>query len=594
MLVRRCLGKTSVSAHNVAMKHAFLNRTKRLAAMLLVLPTMAIAPVGFSLAASPEAVVGERGMVTSRSALASAVGVEIMRQGGNAVDAAVATGFALAVTYPSAGNIGGGGFAVVRLPYGKVVTLDHRETAPGSASRDMYLDEKGEVIAGLSTRSHLAAGVPGSVDGLLVLLDSYGSLSRKKVLKPAIDLARRGFPLTRSLAAQIARTLPAMAKYPASVRKFSNKNGEPYAAGDVWRQPELAKTLQRISGKGRAGFYEGPVAEMIAAEMVRGGGAISVDDLAGYQSRWRSPVQGTYRGYEIWGMGPPSSGGALVVQMLNMLEPYDLKSMGWGSAQVIHHMVEAERRAYADRADHLGDADFYDVPLSMLTSKEYAAQRFADFDPNQASDSEDVAAGYVDRESRETTHFSVMDAKGMMVALTTTLNSGYGNKIVVPGTGVLLNNEMNDFSVKRNTPNQFQLVGKDANAIAPGKRMLSSMSPTIVTRDGKPFMITGSPGGSTIITTTLQVLINVIDHEMNIDDAVSLPRFHHQWKPNAIRHDRFAVSKDTHDKLTEMGHVNITESRWGRGIGDANSILFRDGVMYGIKDPRNEGAAIGF
>ena len=542
-------------------------------------------------AASPEAVYGENGMVTSRSALASEVGVEIMRGGGNAVDAAVATAFALAVTYPSAGNIGGGGFVVVRLATGEVVTLDHRERAPMSAFRDMYLDDEGNVVQGLSTRSHKAVGVPGSVDGLLTLLETHGTLNRRKVIQPAINLARGGFPLTHDLARQFASVLTKMNSYPASVDKFSDR-GEAYSPGDTWKQPDLAKTLQRIMSKGRPGFYDGPVGALIVEEMKRSNGNITAADLANYRSVWRDPVQGTYRGYEVWGMGPPSSGGVLVIQILNTLESYDLGAMGYGSAAVIHHMVEAERRAYADRAEHLGDPDYYEVPITMLIDKQYARARFADFDPDLASASSDIDAGQWRKESPETTHFSVMDRDGMMVSFTTTLNSAYGSKIVVPGTGILLNNEMNDFSIKQNTPNQFQLIGRVANAIEPGKRMLSSMSPTIVTKDGEPFMITGSPGGSTIITTTLQVIVNVIDHGMSIGDAVSLPRFHHQWLPDRILHDAFAISPDTRVKLTEMGHKNIVQS--SRGIGDANSILYRDGTMRGIKDPRGDGAAVGF
>ncbi len=544
-------------------------------------------------AASPEATHARNGMVTSRSALASAVGVEMMKKGGNAVDAAVATAFALAVTYPSAGNIGGGGFAVVRLTNGKVVTLDHRETAPASASRDMYLNEDGNVIEGLSTRSHKASGTPGSVDGLLVLLDTLGSLPRKDILAPAIRLAKDGFPLSWNMARQFRGQLKRMEKYPASISKFTN-DGKPWEPGEVWKQPDLARTLERISDQGRDGFYRGPVARLIVAEMQRGGGDITLEDLANYRSVWRDPVHATYRGYDIWGMGPPSSGGVLITEMLNMMEPYDIGSMGWGSAAAIHLMVEAERRAYADRAEHLGDPDFFEVPVKMLTDKAYARARFRDYNPDRASRSSDIGFGTWPQESRETTHFSVMDRNGMMVALTTTLNSSFGSKIVVTGAGFLLNNEMDDFSVKANTPNQFGVIGRVANSIEPGKRMLSSMSPTIVTKDGEPFLVTGSPGGSTIITTTMQVLVNVIDHGMDIDDAVSLPRVHHQWQPDAIFHDKYAISPDTREKLEAMGHVNIEESRYGRGIGDANSILYRDGVISGIKDPRAEGGAIGY
>ncbi len=551
---------------------------------------VASAPV---FAASPEATHARNGMVTSRSALASAIGVQIMKEGGNAVDAAVATAFGLAVAYPSAGNIGGGGFAVVRLPDGTVVTLDHRETAPASAFRDMYLDDDGNVIKGLSTSSHKAAGTPGSVAGLLVLLEKYGTKSRKEVMAPSIKLANEGFPLTWGLARQFKRMLKRMEKYPASIEKFSN-NGKPYAPGDVWKQPDLANTLKLISSRGRDGFYKGSVAKKIAKEMRKGGGDITEQDLADYSSVWRDPIKSTYRGHEIWGMGPPSSGGVLIAQILNMLEPYDLKASGFGSSETIHMMVEAERRAYADRAEHLGDPDYYDVPIKMLIDKGYAKHRFEDFNSSQATPSELVGAGSWPEESMETTHFSVMDKSGMMVALTTTLNSSFGNKIVVPGTGILLNNEMDDFSVKANTPNQFNVIGRKANAIEAGKRMLSSMSPTIVTKNGEPFMVVGSPGGSTIITTTLQVIINVIDHGMDIDDAVSLPRFHHQWMPNAIFYDKYGISPDTIKNLESMGHINIQQARYGRGIGDANSILFKDGIISGIKDPRAEGAAIGF
>lgn len=545
-------------------------------------------------AISATLVAGDNGVVTSRSALASEVGVDIMMAGGNAVDAAVATGFALAVTYPSAGNIGGGGFAVVRLADGKVVTLDSRERAPAAADRHMYLDEEGNVIPGLSTRTRAASGVPGTVDGLLRLLEAHGSMSRQQVLEPAIRLAEKGFPLTEDLARQFARVLDAMRDFPASMAKFS-RDGVPYEAGDVWRQPDLANTLKLIAKHGRDGFYKGPVAKKIAAEMEKGLGLITEEDLADYRSVWREPIAGRYRGYKIWGMPPPSSGGALIVQMLNMLEPYDLGGMGWGSPGAVHLMIEAERRAYADRTQHMGDPDFFDVPLKMLTSKEYARQRFSDFDPKKAADSNDIGAGSWPEESPQTTHFSVLDKWGNGVSLTSTLNSSYGNKIVVEGTGILLNNEMDDFSAKKGVANQFGLLGREANSIEPGKRMLSSMSPTIVTRDDKPFLLTGSPGGSTIITTTLQVIVNVIDHQMPIDKAVSAPRFHHQWMPDAVWYGPGGIPEGTLPVLEKMGHVDVTE-RFSRGIGDANSILYdaKSGKIYGMKDPRNEGAAVGF
>ena len=546
----------------------------------------------FSLIAAPFAtantVTGSNGVVTSRSQIASDVGVEILKQGGNAVDAAVAVGFALAVTYPSAGNIGGGGFMVIRLEDGTVVTQDHREKAPERAFPDMFLDDAGNVDRRKSLYSAQAAGVPGSVAGLLDALERYGSMSREQVIAPAIRLAEQGFPLNDDLAEDFGRVLNSMSNYPASMAVFSN-NGQPWESGDLWVQKDLAETLKRIAAEGRDGFYKGQTAEMLVAEMNRLDGMISHEDLAAYQPVWREPVHGTYRGYEIWSMPPPSSGGALVIQMLNMLEAHDVKSSGWGSAQTIHLMVEAQRRAYADRAEHMGDPDFYPVPLDMLTDKDYARQRFLDFDPAKASRSEDVGAGGWPAESLETTHYSVMDKAGVSVAVTTTLNLGYGNRIVVPGAGFLLNNEMDDFSAKPNEPNAYGLLGDEANKIESGKRMLSSMTPTIVTRDGAPVLVTGSPGGSTIINTVFQVLLNVLDHDMDIEQAVASPRIHHQWLPNMIRVEPGALLEGVQDTLEQMGHVEIAPM--GYGLGDANSILVKDGMMHATSDPRSVGGA---
>lgn len=544
--------------------------------------------------AAKEAVYSENAMISSRSTLASAAGIEVMKNGGNAVDGAVATAFALAVTYPSAGNIGGGGFAVVMLPDGKVITSDHRERAPLDAHRDMYLDENGEEIKGLSRSTLLATGVPGSVDGLLTLLEEYGSLPLKVVMAPAIKLAEAGFVLDYYLARHIRVAGRDLVKNPAAREIFTN-DGQPLKAGDLWRQKDLAKTLKRIARHGRDGFYAGRTADLIVAEMKRGGGIISHEDLQQYQSVWREPVHGTYRGHDIWTMGPPSSA-VLILQMLNMLEPFDVREMGWGSAKLSHLMIEAERRAYADRAEHLGDPDFYAVPLERLADKAYARERFVDFDPAKASDSESILTGLTpNKESTQTTHFSVMDKSGMTVSFTTTLNSPYGNKMVVPGTGILLNNEMNDFSVKPDTENQYKLIGRKANEIAPGKRMLSSMSPTIVSKDGIALLATGSPGGATIITTTFQVILNVLDHQMSLEDAVSRPRFHHQWKPNRIIYERFAFSPDTLQILKGMGHQSFIQldSPVFRGLGDANSVRRVDGMLQGSKDPRFAGGAVG-
>ena len=561
--------------------------------ILILLGSLLIFSSSEAGAASREAVYGEGAMVSSRSTLASTVGVKIMKRGGNAIDGAVATAFALAVTYPSAGNIGGGGFAVIHFEDGKVITQDHREMAPGAAHRDMYLDDNGDEIKGLSRNTLLATGVPGSVEGLLGLLGEYGTNTRQEVMAPAIKLAEEGFLLDTYLAKHINTTGQALFKNPAAAKKFTI-DGRALQAGDIWKQPDLAKTLRLISDKGRDGFYAGETADLIVREMQKGGGIISHDDLANYRAVYREPVHTNYRGYDVWTMGPPSSA-VLVLQMLNMLEPFDLKAMGWGSSKAIHLMIEAERRAYADRAEHLGDSDFYDVPLDMLVDKKYAQGRFSDFDINKASSSKAIFAGAAPaQESMETTHFSVIDKSGTAVSFTTTLNSSYGNKMVVPGTGILLNNEMDDFSIKPNTANQFDLIGREANAIAPRKRMLSSMSPTIVSKDGVPVLVTGSPGGATIITTMLQVILNVVSHEMPLEDAVSLPRFHHQWKPDRIIYEKYAFSPDTLRALEAMGHVGFSPWPYGRGIGDANSVLMKDGKLYGVKDPRADGVAVGF
>ena len=546
-----------------------------------------LSPTGTTVAEAKQAV------VASRSPFASAVGVQVLEQGGNAIDAAVAMGFALAVTHPSAGNLGGGGFMVLRLANGELAASDHRETAPAKASRKMYQDEDGNVVPGLSTASHLSVGVPGTVAGLLDVLAKYGSWTRQAAIAPALQLARAGFPLPADLAAQFESQRENFARYPASRAVFAKADGSAYQAGDVFRQPDLAATLERIAADGRDGFYRGETADLIVAEMERGGGLVSHQDLASYQPRWRAPVRGSYRGFEVVSMPPPSSGGILLVQMLNMIERYDVGAMGFGSAAKTHLYIEVARRAYADRAEHLGDPDFYDVPAAMLTSKSYAARRLADFDPKRASDSSDVGAGGpLPAESPETTHVSVLDAAGNAVAYTTTLNLGYGAKIVVAGGGFLLNNEMDDFSAKPNVPNAFGLVGGEANAIAPGKRMLSSMTPTILLKDGKPVLVTGSPGGSTIITTVLQVVLNVVDHGMALADAVASPRLHHQWLPNRVVYEPGAATPEALAELEERGHVNVQQI--GFRIGDANSAMRVGTGLVGVSDPRNHGGAAGF
>ncbi len=570
--------------------HAKIIRmTRRLPILLCLAAAWAALSIPSSFAAQVAASRGAHGMVTSTSRLGNAAAIEVMKSGGNAVDAAVTLGFALAVTYPEAGNVGGGGFAVLRLPSGEVVTLDHRERAPRAATRDMFLDADGQAVAERSLNSHLASGVPGTVDGLLALHDRYGSLPLKQLLAPAIEMARQGVLIEPEQVDRFNDLATRTSHWPATQQKFTQA-GQPFVQGDIWKQPHLANTLQTIAEKGRSGFYEGWVAQAIADEMTQGGGLISLEDLRDYQSIWRAPIHTVYRGFDVWSMGPPSSGGVLIAQILHMLEPHDLSSMGWGSARLAHLVVEAERRAYADRAEHLGDPDFWPVPVATLTDPEYARARMRDFDPERASLSLEIGAGQGLVESENTTHYGLIDKNGLMVAITTTLNSSFGSELVIPETGVLMNNEMDDFSAQPGVPNQFGLLGAEANAIEPEKRMLSSMTPTLVTRNGEPFLITGSPGGSTIITTVLQVLMNVIDHKMPLAEAVGLPRFHHQWFPDAIQFGPRALSPDTLDLLQAKGHKLAPRSE----IGDANSILIKDGTYWGVKDPREFGSALGY
>lgn len=534
----------------------------------------------------------ENAAIASRSMLASEAGVEILKAGGNAVDAAITTAFALAVTLPSAGNLGGGGFAVIRLPSGEVVTNDHRERAPLLATRDMFLDENGEYDPVKARRSHFSSGVPGSVAGLLDIHERYGVLSREQVIAPAISLARDGFELPVDIARQFEVRYERFKEIESTRKVFYKEDGSLYEAGETFVQPDLAATLDRIKTDGRAGFYEGETADLIVAEMTRGSGLISKQDLLEYESAWREPIEGRYRGFKVYSMPPPSSGGVLLVQMLNMLEGYDLYDLGFHTAPSMHLMIEAERRAYADRAIHLGDPDFYPVPIAEMTSKRYAQMRIADLGA-EATDSENVEAGAWPKESPETTHFSVIDSDGMAVAFTTTINSAYGSGIVVAGAGFLLNNEMDDFSAKPMTPNMFGLLGDKANEIEPKKRMLSSMTPTIVTKGDKFVLITGSPGGSTIITTTLQVILNVIDHGFDLKEAVNFPRFHHQWKPNTVSFEH-GISSDVIEKLRAMGHVGLNQRKEGYALGDANSILKDRDTVYATSDGRNLGGSAGY
>ena len=537
----------------------------------------------------------KNGMVVSASRLASDAGVNILKKGGNAIDAAVATGFTLAVTHPQAGNIGGGGFLVAHTAYGESFSLDFREMAPSMAHRDMYLDDSSNVIPGLSLYSHLAAGTPGSVDGLLRVWRDHGSgnISLRQLLLPAIQLAERGFSISYGFARVLNIFHDFFINDDGAKAVFIKKNGEPWKAGDKLVQRDLARTLKLISRKGRAGFYEGKTAQLIKREMAEGNGFITKDDLDNYRSVYRTVVTGDFKDLDIISMGPPSSGGVLLIQMLNMLEQYPLDTLGWNSSDYIHLLTEIERRAYADRAEHMGDPDFWEVPVSMLVSKEYAFERIQNISMEKATKSSVVKAGDpLAYESRETTHYSVIDKNGNAVSVTTTLNTGFGCGVLVEGAGFFLNNEMDDFSAKPGTPNIFGLIGNEANAIQPYKRPLSSMTPTIVLKNGEPFLIIGTPGGSTIITTVMQIILNVAIHGMDIQEAVSVPRVHSQWLPDAIIVEQRSLSKDVEQNLINRGHI-IRSYRWGT-IGQANGIMIGEKGFYGGADPRGENATEGY
>ncbi len=523
------------------------------------------------------------GMVASQEARATRVGVEILRKGGNAVDAAVAVGFTLAVTLPRAGNLGGGGFMLVHLAdRGETLAIDYREMAPAAASRDMYLDAEGNVDRKKARFSHASAGVPGTVAGLALALERYGTMSLAEVMAPAIDFARRGITVTSGLAASLESRRERLAGNPAAAAIFLHDDGRAWRAGEQLVQRDLAGTLQSIAEHGPEAFYEGTTAERIAADMAANGGLITREDLAAYRAVVRAPVRGTYRGHEIRSMPPPSSGGVHLVQILNILEDYPLGFLGHNSADTIHLMAEAMKLAYADRSEHLGDPDHWPVPVAGLTSKRYAAALRTRIDMDRARPSAEIDPGDpAPYESNETTHFSVVDAAGNAVSNTYTINFSYGSGVVAAGTGVLLNNEMDDFSAKPGVPNAYGLVGGEANAVGPGKRPLSSMTPTIVLRDGKVFLVTGSPGGSRIITTTAQIILNVIDHRMNIAAATAATRVHHQWLPDELRAEP-GLSADTVEILEKRGHTVKVRS----AMGSTQSVMRTEQGLLGASDPR--------
>ena len=543
--------------------------------------TLALAPSKIS-TQQVESVRSQEGMVSSQQWIASQVGADVLSSGGNAVDAAIATGFALAVTHPTAGNIGGGGFMVIRFPNGQSTAIDFREKAPLASDPKMWLDESGQYSSEVHHRSYKAVGVPGTVAGFDKANRLYGAAAWADLVQPAIDLAGAGFELSESLAGSIER-FAGRSPYEATVSAFS-KGGEAYQVGETWNQPDLARSLERIRDDRRDGFYQGETASLIAAEMRRGEGLITLEDLARYQARERNTIQGTYRGYDIISMPPPSSGGVAIVTMLNILEAYDLAGMGHNSAEYIHHLAEAMRRAYRDRAQFLADADFSDVPVQRLTSKEHATWLRRNIDSERASVSHPTDVEIVS-ESPETTHYSVVDADGMAVSVTYTLESGYGSGIVVPGAGFLLNNEMGDFNAGPGLTNESGLIGTTPNLARPQQRMLSSMSPSIVARDGKLVAVIGSPGGRTIINTTLQLILNLVEFGMDIQEAVAAPRIHHQWLPDRIRVESDGILAEVHSQLEQMGHIVQVGGR--QGSANSIGVDLTTGERIGAPDPRS-------
>jgi len=532
-------------------------------------------------------VIARNGMVAGPEKLAAEVGVDIMRRGGNAVDAAVATGFALAVTYPRAGNIGGGGFMLIHLAEGNRQTvIDYRETAPAAAHRDMFLDANGETDRNREFFSRQSAGVPGSVAGLVYALEKYGTMSLKQVLDPALKLAQKGFPVSYALDFELADRQERLLQDAEAKRLFFLPDGSRHAVGDTLRQPDLAWTLQQIRKRGAAGFYQGPVADRIVADMEANGGLISHADLAAYRVIERAPVRGTYRAFEIVAPPPPSSGGTHIIQILNIFEGYQPREWGHNSAAYLHHLTEAMKLAYADRSRYMGDPDYTPVPVAALTDKAYAAKLRARINPTRATPSADIAPGVdMPPESSDTTHFTVADAAGNVVTNTYTLNFSFGSHIAVPGTGMLLNNEMADFAARPGHPNAFRLVESEANRIEGGKRPLSSMTPLLVMREGKPWLATGSPGGSIIITAVLQTIMNAMDFDMNIATAATAARIHHQWLPDHLRVEA-GISPDTLKLLQDMGQ-NAEISK--RTLGRTQSIMLQDGMLYGASDSRRLG-----
>ena len=553
-----------------------------------------------ALAASVAPVAAENGMVVTAQHLASQVGVDVLKRGGNAVDAAVAVGYALAVVYPAAGNLGGGGFMTLQLADGRTTCLDFREKAPLGATANMFLDAQGQIVKGLSTRSQLAVGVPGTVSGLELARERFGTLPRAALIAPAIRLADKGFVLAQGDVDLLQTATEDFRSDPPSAAIYL-KHGQPYQVGDRLVQKDLAKTLRRISAKGVDGFYKGPVAASLVATSQAGKGLITQADLDQYSTRELPPVECDYRGFHVVSAPPPSSGGVVICEILNILEGYPMRELGYQSAQGLHYEIEAMRHAYMDRNSYLGDPDFVKNPLPRLLDKDYAAKLRAVIDPAHAGVSQDIKPGVPPHEGQNTTHYSIADRWGNAVAVTYTLNDWFGARYTVPHTGVLLNNEMDDFTAKVGVPNLYGLVQGDANRVEPGKRPLSSMSPTIVTRDGKPLLVVGTPGGSRIITAVLQTIRNVLDYGMNVQEAVDAPRIHQQWLPDVTNVERFALSPDTRKLLVDMGHKLGTPQPANHveailiGAPSVDGKPVGNNKFYGANDPRrNTGLALGF
>ncbi|MFC3094003.1 gamma-glutamyltransferase [Alteromonas sediminis] len=532
-------------------------------------------------------VIGKQGMVSSQRMLSSQIGAEILSKGGNAVDAAVATGISLAVTLPRAGNLGGGGFMLVHLAEtGETIAIDYREMAPRAASRDMFLDDEGNVDNQKARFSYLSSGVPGTVAGLAYALEKYGTMSWEDVVKPAIRLAEEGILVSYDLADNLKKRRGRLTAYPATADIFYKEDGSNYEVGETFVQSDLANTLKRLAKYGPKEFYTGKTAELIANDMKAKGGLITLDDLANYKVAEREVVSTHYRGYHIVSMPPTSSGGVHIAQMLNMLEHYPIKENGFGSARNIHLMTEVMKLAYADRSEYLGDPDHFDVPIKGLTDKAYAKKLTNKISVDKATPSSQIKPGNpAPYESPDTTHFSVMDKFGNAVSNTYTLNFSYGSGVVIPGTGILMNNEMDDFSSKPGVPNGFGLIGGEANAIQPTKRPLSSMTPTMILKDNKPYVVLGSPGGSRIITTVLQTVVNIIDHDMGIAQAIHAPRIHHQWLPDRLEMEP-GFSPDTLKILESYGQSIKMSST----MGSVQAIMYHNGYFYGVSDPRRPGA----